>query len=87
MSSVEFPAIVKPVKEALSLGIKVVYNKDQLRKAVKDVISEFKQAVIVEKFIRGREFSVGLLGNGKNLIAFPVLEFDFEGTRVEQKGF
>ena len=79
LSMVEFPVIVKPIKEALSLGIKVVYNKDQLRNAIKEIISEFKQAVIVEKFIIGREFSVGLLGNGENLIAFPVLEFDFEG--------
>ena len=79
LSSVKFPAIVKPIKEALSLGIRVVYNKDQLRKAIKSIRSEFKQAVVVEKFIRGREFSVGLLGNGKNLIAFPVLEFDFGG--------
>jgi len=78
-SPVKFPAIVKPIKEALSLGIRVVKDKNQLKKAVKAIIEEFNQKVLVEEFIRGREFSVGLIGNGENLEALPVLEFDFGG--------
>jgi D-alanine-D-alanine ligase len=77
MSQVQYPAIVKPKMEAVSYGLKVVNNEDDLREAVKFVVSEFKQQALVEQFIRGREFSVGLLGNG-DPEAFPVLEIDLE---------
>ncbi|HDT14839.1 MAG TPA: M20/M25/M40 family metallo-hydrolase, partial [Firmicutes bacterium] len=53
-------------------------NEEELREAVKVIVSEFKQQALVERFIRGREFCVGLLGNG-DPEAFPVLEIDLEG--------
>jgi D-alanine-D-alanine ligase len=77
MSDVLYPVIVKPKMEAVSYGIRIVDNEDDLRSAVKFVISEFKQQALVEQFIRGREFCVGLLGNG-DPEAFPVLEIDLE---------
>lgn len=77
MEIVEFPAIVKPKMEAISFGLKIVHNLDQLRGAVKYIIDEFQQQALVEKFIRGREFAVGLLGNDPPE-AFPILEFDLE---------
>jgi D-alanine-D-alanine ligase len=77
MSAVEFPAIVKPKMEAVSFGLKVVYNLQELKEAVSFIIEEFQQAALVEVFIRGREFAVGLLGNNPPE-AFPVLEIDLE---------
>lgn len=77
MSDVCYPVIVKPKMEAVSYGIRIVDNEDDLREAVKFVISEFEQQALVEQFIRGREFCVGLLGNG-DPEAFPVLEIDLE---------
>ena len=78
-SNVRFPAIVKPLKEALSLGITVVKDTDQMKKAVSRITEEFHQDAIVEEFIRGREFSVGLIGNDEDVETLPVLEFDFGG--------
>ena len=78
VSNVEYPVIVKPKMEAVSYGIRIAENEAELREAVKFVISEFKQQALVEQFIRGREFCVGLLGNG-DPEAFPVLEIDLEG--------
>jgi len=78
MSDVRYPVIVKPKMEAVSYGLKVVDNEKDLCEAVKFVIEEFQQQALVEQFIRGREFCVGLLGND-NLEAFPVLEIDLEG--------
>ena len=75
MSDVEFPVIVKPKMESVSFGLKVVYNVEDLRDAVEFIIDEFSQQALVEQFIRGREFAVGLLGNNP-LEAFPVLEID-----------
>ncbi len=75
MSRVEFPAIVKPKMEAVSFGLKVVNNVKELQRGVEHIVTEFKQQALVEQFIRGREFCVGLLGNG-DPEAFPVLEVD-----------
>jgi len=73
-----FPVIVKPKMEAVSYGIRVVDNEHDLRDAVKDIIDEFQQHVLVEQFIPGREFAVGLLGNGPPEV-LPIVEIDLEG--------
>jgi len=75
MTEVQYPAIVKPKMEAVSYGLRLVHDEDELKDAVKFVIAEFQQQALVEQFIRGREFCVGLLGNG-DPEAFPVLEID-----------
>ncbi|MBI9071077.1 MAG: M20/M25/M40 family metallo-hydrolase [Melioribacteraceae bacterium] len=73
----DFPVIVKPKMESVSFGLKVVDNIPDLRKAVKYILDEFQQPALVEQFIPGREFAVGLLGNNP-VDAFPVLEIDLE---------
>ncbi|UCF41092.1 MAG: M20/M25/M40 family metallo-hydrolase [Gemmatimonadota bacterium] len=73
-----FPVIVKPKMEAVSYGIRVVDNEPDLRDAVKHIIDEFQQHVLVEQFIPGREFAVGLLGNGPPEV-LPLVEIDLEG--------
>ena len=77
MSLVEYPVIVKPKMESVSYGLQIVHDESGLRKAVKFIIDEFQQQALVEQFIRGREFCVGLLGNNPPE-AFPLLEIDFE---------
>jgi D-alanine-D-alanine ligase len=76
-SPVRYPAIVKPKMESVSFGLRVVHNEKELKEAVEYIISEFQQQALVEQFIRGREFAVGLLGNNP-VETFPVLEFDLE---------
>ncbi len=78
LSRVTFPVIVKPKMESVSFGLKVVYNVDDLREAIHFVVTEFGQQALVEQFIRGKEFCVGLLGNSP-IESFPVLEIDLEG--------
>ncbi len=77
MSSVKYPVIVKPKMESVSFGLKVVYNEQDLKEAVHFIITEFQQQALVEQFIRGREFCVGILGNSP-VETFPVLEIDLE---------
>lgn len=77
MSEVKYPVIVKPKMESVSFGLKVVYTEEDLREAVNFVVTEFQQQALVEQFIRGREFCVGVLGNSP-VEAFPVLEIDLE---------
>lgn len=58
-----YPLIVKPKNEAVSMGIEVVRNFEELEKAARMILGQFNQAVLVEEFIAGREINVGLLGN------------------------
>ena len=74
-----FPAIVKPPFEHCSIGISpeaVVTNQDDLRKRAAFVIEEFHQPVIVEDYINGREFEVGVWGNTE-IEVLPPVEADF----------
>lgn len=78
LSSVIYPVIVKPKMESVSFGLKVVYNEQDLKEAIHFIVTEFDQQALVEQFIRGREFCVGLIGNSP-VETFPVLEIDLEG--------
>lgn len=79
LSQVEYPVIVKPKMESVSFGLKIVYNEKDLKEVIEYIVAEFDQQALVEQFIRGREFCVGLLGNSP-VEAFPVLEIDLEGN-------
>ena len=74
---VKYPVIVKPKMESVSFGLKVVSNDNDLRKAIQFIVEKFDQQALVEQFIRGREFCVGLLGNSP-VESFPVLEIDLQ---------
>lgn len=65
-SDMSFPMFVKPSREGTGMGVSVksiVKNNDELREQVNLVISSYKQPALVEKFIEGRELTVGVVGN------------------------
>jgi len=67
VSGLSFPLIVKPALEDGSSGINeesVVEDEAGLRRQVARVVEIFKQEALVEEFVGGREFNVGVLGNG-----------------------
>ena len=74
-----FPVIVKPKSESTSMGMKVVDNWDDLRNAVKEEIEKYHQDALVEQFIPGREFAVGLIGNTDSVEVLPIVEIDLQG--------
>jgi len=74
---IRFPVIVKPKMEAVSFGLRVVHNEEKLHDAVREITQEFQQPALVEEFIPGREFAVGLLGNGPSIEVLPIVEIDF----------
>lgn len=79
--NLRFPLIVKPVKADGSIGIKersVVYNEEQLRDQVSHILDIYKQEALVEEYIDGREFNVGLIGN-QRVVVLPISEIDFSG--------
>jgi D-alanine-D-alanine ligase len=69
-----FPAIVKPAAEDASIGItqkSVARNRRELARAI-DAAERFDR-VVVQHFIEGREFNVGIVGD----VLLPVNEIDF----------
>ncbi len=78
---ISFPLIVKPPQEDASVGIaanSVVRDVRDLLQRIDELQSEFQQPVLVEQFIEGREFYVGVLGNA-HAEALPIVELDFSG--------
>ncbi|MDH3277125.1 MAG: M20/M25/M40 family metallo-hydrolase [Nitrosopumilus sp.] len=73
-----FPVIVKPKLESTSMGMEVVDNWEDLRAAVKVQIEKFEQDILVEQFISGREFAVGILGNNPNMEILPIVEINLD---------
>lgn len=74
-----FPAIVKPAFEHCGYGISreaVVQTEEELTKQVHYILNELQQPALVEDFIDGREFHVGVIGNGK-LLVLPPAEIDY----------
>ena len=78
-----YPMIVKPKSEAVSFGLKVVRDEEELREGAAVIFEKFKQPVLVEQYIEGREINVGLLGNNPPE-AFPPVELIFpeDGARI-----
>ena len=60
-----FPVVVKPNREGSTVGLTVVKKKDEMKAAV-DYAHEYDREVMIEKYIAGREITVGVL-NGEAL--------------------
>ncbi len=76
---INFPLIVKPPQEDASLGItskSVVRDVRELLGKMAEMQTEYQQPALVEEFVEGREFYVGVLGN-VNVKALPIIELDF----------
>jgi len=61
-----FPMFVKPSREGTSMGISaesVVHTVDELRTQVARQITLYRQPILVERYIQGREITVGMVGN------------------------
>jgi D-alanine-D-alanine ligase len=79
------PAIVKPAYEDASNGIdnsSVVWSKTELRNRIRYVSEKFRQPVLVEEYIDGRELHVAIIGNADPTV-FPIAEIDFSGMPAE----
>jgi D-alanine-D-alanine ligase len=66
------PVVIKPVHEGSSLGLSLVQSQEELLAGIKRALRHDSH-VMVEKYIRGRELTVGVLGNN-DLEALPVIE-------------
>jgi D-alanine-D-alanine ligase len=71
------PLFAKPVAEGSSKGItkkSLVTSKDALVEVCTELLERYRQPVIVEEYLSGREFTVGILGTGASARALGTLE-------------
>jgi len=74
------PYFLKLAHEDASVGIteaNLVRTAEELRARAREMIEEYKQPVLAERYIEGREINVTLLGNGADLKTLPLHEIDF----------
>ncbi len=72
-----YPLFAKPLAEGSSKGITgacKVATPEVLRAACETLLARYRQPVLVEEFLPGREFTVGLLGTGERAVALGARE-------------
>src|SRR5262245_31930229 len=75
------PLFVKPLRMDASIGIdgkSLVRNAMDMMERVIAIHKKVHDAALVEEYVEGREFYVGVLGNSA-AVAFPPIEMDFSG--------
>ncbi len=82
-----FPVIVKPAFEHCSLGItekSVVSNYKEFKEVVREHRSKFRQSLLAEEFIPGKEMQVTVLETPQETLALPIAEIAHKG-KVKNK--
>jgi D-alanine-D-alanine ligase len=73
----EYPAFVKPIAEGTGKGCEsasVVYTPQELAAAAAKLLTRYHQPVLVETYLPGREFTVGIVGSGREATSIGVME-------------
>ena len=70
----KFPLVVKPASNGSSVGVSIVKNEKELKDAITEC-KKYKDKILIEEYIEGREFSVGVL-KGKALMPIEIIPKD-----------
>lgn len=83
------PVMLKPLEEGSSLGVAKCGDRETLRSSIDSASKEYG-AVFAERFVSGREITVGILQRLGGLEALPILElvpknefYDYEAKYTE----
>ena len=78
-----FPLFVKPVASGSSVGVSAashVATASSLEDTCRMLLDKYRQPAIVEAFLPGREFTVGIIGTGDRARVIGVLEVTLTGN-------
>lgn len=84
-----FPLFLKPVAEGSGKGIGAhskVDNPSELERAATDLLRRFRQPVLAETYLPGREFTVGIMGTGGAAEILGIMEVLFT-EKAEAHGY
>lgn len=85
-ADMQFPLFVKPSREGTGMGVSaesIVHNENQLRVQLRRMFEIYDQPILVERFIDGREVTVGMVGNLTTPAARRVPD-DHEAPRISR---
>lgn len=72
-----YPLFIKPVSEGTGKGITAaskIANADELTSGCRELLAKFRQPVLVEEFLPGREFTTALIGTGDDARVLGTME-------------
>ena len=81
-----FPLFVKPSREGTGMGVtaeSIVYDEGQLRTQLRRLFDRYDQPVLAERFIDGREVTVGVVGNLASPVAWRMPENE-DAPRIQR---
>jgi len=77
----QYPLFAKPISEGTGKGIdtrSVIHSPQELLEVCSLLLKKFNQAVLVEEFLPGREFTVGVLGTGDKAYVPGAMEISYK---------
>jgi D-alanine-D-alanine ligase len=75
--NLQFPLFIKPVAEGTGKGISqksLIQDPKDLKKLAEAMLIQFNQPVLIEEYLPGREFTVGVVGNGSDAKMVGIME-------------
>jgi D-alanine-D-alanine ligase len=75
--SLPYPLFAKPVAEGTGKGVTPrsrISDASELREVCQGLLQEYRQPVLVEEYLPGREFTTGIVGTGANAEAVGTME-------------
>jgi D-alanine-D-alanine ligase len=77
--NLEYPLFIKPVSEGTGKGINeksMIKSPAELKEMAEWILVRFDQPALVEEYLPGREFTVGVIGSGDEAIAIGGMEIE-----------
>jgi len=75
----EYPLFIKPVSEGTGKGItekNLIKSPAELKEMAEYILTRYNQPAIVEEYLPGREFTVGVIGSGEDTVAIGGMEIE-----------
>lgn len=88
--NLSYPLLVKPKDEGSSRGIRddsLVHDFRELKAKVAHILDNYDPPALINEYIDGEEFTVGVLGNGHDLLTLPVMGIDFSNLPKQFRKF
>jgi D-alanine-D-alanine ligase len=76
-----FPLFVKPLHEGSSKGItdaNLCFDRGHLSRQTAFLLENYRQPVLVEEYLPGKEFTCAVVGNGDEALVLPIVGMNFE---------
>ncbi len=87
---ISFPVIIKPNDEGSSRGIyqdSLVFNQEDLKAKLSEDLKIYNPPILINEYIDGKEFSIGVIGNGEATKALAIQEIDLSGLPEDMLQF